>query len=140
MLEIEAHQSAIRRFHAAPFKLSSQGHLSKNQQTKELSNSNGFCKEFSISGINNNRLSLIICFLSLAIFSSFLVLQHCDDVESNPGPTYDIENVIMGSFHQGDAKFGLTAGIQCACNSLYVLCWSHVKKVYRWNTHRSHFK
>ena len=24
---------------------------------------------------------------------------------------------------------------QCACNSLYALCWSHEKKVYQWNTY-----
>ena len=136
MQEIEAHRSAIGRFYAVSFKLSSQGHVSKNQQTKELSSSNSFCKKFSISGmISNNRLFLIICFLSVAVFSGFLVLQLCGDVESNPGPTYNIEKVIMGSFHQGNTRFGLTAGIQCACNSLYALCWSHVKKVYRWNTH-----
>ena len=62
MLEIEAHQSAIGRIYAASFKLSSQGHVGKNQKTKELSNSNSFFKEFSVSGINNNRLFLIICF------------------------------------------------------------------------------
>ena len=81
--------------------------------------------------ISNNRLFLIIYFLSVAVFSGFLVLQLCGHVESNPGPTYNIENVIMGSFHQGNTRFGLTAGIQRACNSLYALCWSHVKKVYR---------
>ena len=84
--------------------------------------------------ISNNRLFLIICFLSVAVFSGFLVLQLCGDVESNPGPTCNIEKVIMGSFHQGNTRFGLTAGTQCACNSFFALCWSHVKKVYRWNT------
>ena len=34
MLEIEAHRSAIGRFYAVSFKVSSQGHASKNQQTK----------------------------------------------------------------------------------------------------------
>ena len=97
MQEIEAHRSAIGRFYAVSFKLSSQGHVSKNQQTKELSSSNTFCNEFSISGvISNNRLFLIICFLSLAIFSDFLVLQLRGDVETNPGPIYDIEKVVMG--------------------------------------------
>ena len=43
------------------------------------------------------------------------------DVESNPGPTYVIEKAICGSYHQGDRRFGDTAGVQCACNSLYAL-------------------
>ena len=32
----------------------------------------------------------------------------------------------MGSFHQGDNRFGATAGVQCACNSLLALCWSKI--------------
>ena len=45
------------------------------------------------------------------------------DIESNPGPTYVIEKAIHGSYHQGDPRFGKTAGVHCACNSLYALCW-----------------
>ena len=56
------------------------------------------------------------------------------DVESNPGPTFRILKVIQGSFHQGHLKFGHTAGIQCACNSLYALCWSTIKRVSVWTT------
>ena len=56
------------------------------------------------------------------------------DIESNPGPTYVIEKAIHGSYHQGDQRFGNTAGVQCACNSLYTLCWSQIKKVNSWNT------
>ena len=54
-------------------------------------------------------------------------------MESNPGPTYSIEKVIQGSFHQGNPKFGRTAGVQCACSSLFTLSWSQVKTVSRWN-------
>ena len=47
------------------------------------------------------------------------------EVESNPGPAYAVEKkAVMRSFHQGDRRFGDTAGIQYACNSLYALCWS----------------
>ena len=56
------------------------------------------------------------------------------DIESNPSPTYVIEKAIRGSYHQDDQRFGNTAGIQCACNSLYALCWSQIKKVNSWNT------
>ena len=34
MKEIQVHRSAIGRFYAVSFKLSNQGHVSKNQQTK----------------------------------------------------------------------------------------------------------
>ena len=54
-------------------------------------------------------------------------------MESNPGPTYSIEKVIQGSFHQGNPRFGRTAGVQCACNYLFALCWSQVKTVSRSN-------
>ena len=44
---------------AVSFKSSSEGHVtgsvSKNQQTKELSSSNNFCKKFSISGMTSNN-------------------------------------------------------------------------------------
>ena len=45
------------------------------------------------------------------------------DIESNPGPTCVIEKAIDDSYHQGDQRFGNTAGDYCACNSLYALCW-----------------
>ena len=46
------------------------------------------------------------------------------DIETNSVPTYNIERVLQGSFHQGKRElFGETAGMQCACNSLYALCW-----------------
>lgn len=36
----------------------------------------------------------------------------------NPGPDYNIEKIVHGSFHQGNRKlFGDTEGIQSECNS-----------------------
>ena len=29
---------------------------------------------------------------------------------------------ILGSYRQGDSRFGATAGGQCACNSLLTVC------------------
>ena len=55
------------------------------------------------------------------------------DVEINLGPTYVIEKAICGSCHQGNRRFGDTAGVQCACNSLYALCWSQIRKVDFWD-------
>ena len=37
------------------------------------------------------------------------------DIERNPGPTYNLANIVHGSFHQGNSKLcGETAGIQRA--------------------------
>ena len=53
------------------------------------------------------------------------------DIETNPGPTYNIERVVQGSFHQRNREsFGETAGIQCACNFLYALCWVQIKQTF----------
>ena len=47
---------------------------------------------------------------------------------TNPGPTYNIERVVQGSFHQGNRElFGGTAGIQCAFNSL---CWVQINQTF----------
>ena len=56
------------------------------------------------------------------------------DIESNSGQNYVVNKVIQSSFHQGNQRFGKTTGIQCACDSLYAICWSKVKKVFVWNT------
>ena len=57
-------------------------------------------------------------------------LKVSSDMESNPGPTYFTYKTVLGSFHRGDRTFSDTVGIQCACNSLYALCWPKVKKVF----------
>ena len=83
-------------------------------------------------------LAIIILILKLNLNFAVLKLLKLladGDVESNPGPTtYDVLKVVQGSFHQGHPKFGQTAGIQCACNSLFTLCWSSIKRVAVWIT------
>ena len=40
---------------------------------------------------------------------------------------------MQSSFHQGNRElFGETAGIPCACNSLYALCWVQIKQIFQW--------
>ena len=79
--------------------------------------------------------SLLSAFFFLSNIFTFSGSSACVYVESSPGPTFNIEKSIIGSFHQGGTRFGLTTGTQSACNSLYALCWSHMKKVSRWKTH-----
>ena len=84
-------------------------------------------------------LGVVILVLIVTLNLNFSILKLLKlltdgDVESNPGPTFKILKVIQGSFHQGHPKFGHTAGIQCACNSFYALCWSTIKRVSVWTT------
>ena len=43
-----------------------------------------------------------------------------------------IKDCVLGSFHQGDKRFGETAGTQCACMALTALCWPVIRKVSIW--------
>ena len=58
------------------------------------------------------------------------LLLLANDIETHPGP-YFILN-IQGTLHQGNAKFGESAGKQCACIALYSVCFSTLKNVSRW--------
>ena len=71
--------------------------------------------------------------LHFAVLSRLLLIAD-GDVETNPGPTFKIIKSVAGSFNQGDARFGTTAGSQCACNSLFSICWSVIRKVSVWKT------
>ena len=53
------------------------------------------------------------------------------DTDTSP-VLYRIVSSVLGSYHQGDSRFGATAGVQCACNSLLVLCWSFIRNVCQW--------
>ena len=48
--------------------------------------------------------------------------------------SYRIVSSILGSYHQGNSRFGATTGVQCACNSLFALCCSVIRNVYIWQT------
>ena len=76
---------------------------------------------------------LYICVLLGLVFRSFNIFIIDVDVESNTGPTSVIEKAIRGSCHLGDRQFGDTGGVQCACNSLYILCWSQIRKLDFWD-------
>ena len=118
-------------FYATAIKLSSLGIVSTTSRKQPT-----YCsRNFRENCLGNYKVSLIFGFVLLCsmYFRSISLLQLSGDVESNPGPTYSIEKVIQGSFHQGNPRFGRTASVQCVCNSLFALCWSKVKTVSRWN-------
>ena len=55
------------------------------------------------------------------------------DIESNPGPCHiSYKNLFKAPFIKHILKFGETSGIQCACNSLFAICWSSIKRVSIW--------
>ena len=64
--------------------------------------------------------------LTLKPFNTLIIDE---DVRNNPDPTYDIENVICGSYHQGDRRFGDTAGFQSVCNYPYAQCWPQISEI-----------
>ena len=70
--------------------------------------------------------------MNLAIFKLLKLLIDVD-IESNPGPCpYKLQKSIQRTIHQAHPKFGETSGIQCACNSLFAICWSSIKRVSIW--------
>ena len=48
--------------------------------------------------------------------------------------TYLIKELIRGLFHQGNQRFGQTAGTQYMSNSLYSVGYAIIKKVRYWRT------
>ena len=68
-----------------------------------------------------------------------LLLQLCNDVETNPGPTiYDIVDPnlsVCGDFSQGDTnKFGSSAGKQCVAMSVTAIVYSQIENVNSWDS------
>ena len=80
----------------------------------------------------------------LVVLTAELNLQHLNvkitsrlklsgDIELNQG-LYQIIRSVQGSFNQGIALFGETAGRQCACNALFSICWSVVRDICNWKS------
>ena len=96
----------IGRFCAKAIILYSQGVASKKQHRKKPS-STSLMTVFSYTNVSSVGKG----FVSLIVLLGFKVFQLSGHAESNPGPAYAIEKVILGSFHQGDTRFGTTIGM-----------------------------
>ena len=73
--------------------------------------------------------------MCLYIYTNYQKLLADGDVESNPRPTFKVQKLTFGIYNQGDvSKFGVTAGTQCASNSLVAICWSCIKRVGVWKS------
>ena len=107
---------------------SSSGHgesnsLSRHTNCKTSSNSNkSFVKLFSHLSLKMILVLFCVGLIVQAVISDN-VLQD-GDIETNPGPTYNIERVVQGSFHQRNRE--LFGEIQ-AFNVHEILCMLCVK-------------
>ena len=124
MISLEAYRVRIGTFHGRS------RHNIKNNATFENVDTTEFLRVFAIFAI----IFILTLNLHFATFKLLKLLAD-GDIESNPGPSSNFLKVVQGSFHQGDPKFGDTAGVQCACNSLFAICWSFIKRVTVWSTY-----
>ena len=119
MITIEQWRAAIGSFHPNLSKLST---ASLNEYTFT-----NYVLNWEIYFV----LMILICNFNI----SFLIVMKLlvdGDVESNPGPTYNITKLVKASFHQGNLMFGVSAGMQCTCNALWSICWSKLKNMCYW--------
>ena len=68
-----------------------------------------------------------------------LLLQLCNDVETNPGPAVyhivDPNLTVCADFSQGDSnRFGPSAGKQCVAMSITAIVYSQIENVNSWNS------
>ena len=69
-----------------------------------------------------------------ALTALLMLLFIAGDIERNPDPPFNIVKSVKGSCHQGDIKFGDTAGMQCTCNSLFAICFSKMHRISLWRS------
>ena len=128
MITLEAYRAKIGSFCSRRHTCKTKHDLFYRNINVSNNNATCFLRTFGFSIF----ILIVVLNLNFACLKFLILLQH-GDIESNPGPTFKTLKVIQGSFHQGHPKFGETAGIQCACNSLFSLCWSVVKRVTLWS-------
>ena len=59
------------------------------------------------------------------------------NAQNNPFLEFNLplfQSCVQGSFNQNDPRFGDSAGIQCACNTLTSICWSVNRRVKIWKS------
>ena len=128
MISLEAYRARIGTFNARS---------SNYTKANPLDSSHGF--DFVPSDLRNiikagniRTIALTLFFLNLHLAALKFDLLLVHGIESNPGPTFS--KAIEGSFHQGDPKFGDTAGFQCTGNSLIAICFGTIKRLSLWKS------
>ena len=119
MISIEAYRLAIGNFN----------NLSKQLNLRSICNGIRVGSYMTSSGISD----LLKPSRFITLFFLSIIMLNSGNIETNPGPTFSIKTV-QGSYHQNNPKYGVTAGIQCMCNSLASVCYAKVKQVHFWTT------
>ena len=128
MVTIQAHRNAVGSYYDKARLLSSYGHEISDSLSRHTNCKNPVIKIKSFVKLYGHlSLKMILVLFCVGLIVQAVIsdkLLQDGDIETNSEPTYNIERVLQGSFHQGKRElFGETAGMQCACNSLYALCW-----------------
>ena len=64
-----------------------------------------------------------------------ITIQNTNNMANAMQDTFPyFKSCVQGSFNQNDTRFGDSAGIQCACNTLTSVCWSVIRRVNIWKT------
>ena len=138
MVTIQAHQNVIGSYYDKTRLLSPYGHGNSNSLSRYTNGKNPVIKiKGSVKLFGHLSLKMIVVLFCVGLIVQDVIsdkILQDGDIENNPGPTYNIERVEQGSFHQGNRKelFGESADIQCACNSLYALCWVQIIQIFQW--------
>ena len=127
MITIQAYRAIIGLFFQKARCISPQNHNLETRRNCRYFDTVYFLSTFVVIFIG----IVMYCNLNLG-FLKLLRLMCDGDIESNPGSTYSILKIVKGSYHQGNLRFGSTAGNQCTCNSLFALTWSMLRKVAIW--------
>ena len=132
MISLEAYREKIGSFLSRARKIqSNSADLGHRYNESNIFSNSSFSNHVYFLQVFGFSIIILTCMLNLNFAClKLLRLLEDDDIESNPGPrSFKIAKFVHGSFHQGHVKFVETAGIQCACNALFALCWSTVKRV-----------
>lgn len=91
-------------------------------------------KEAGSGNVSMLMICLPFVFMSILVLFKEVAWKVVGDKELNPG-LYDLLKSVQGSFSQGNVgTLGETARPQCACNALFSICWSLVRKISCWIT------
>ena len=138
MVTIQAHRNAIGTYYDKARLLPSYEHGNSNSLSCHTNWKNPVMKiKGFVKLIGHLSLKMILVLFCVALIVHTVIsdkLLQDGDIETNPGPTYNIERVVQGLFDQGNGElFSETAGIYCACTSLHALCWVQIKQIFHWD-------
>lgn len=128
MISIEAYRSAIGAFYGTC--------KNASRMKKIAQNAGELVQNYGFRDVVVQLLGLAIILMITLCKIKLLLLAQAGDVESDPGPgTYNVLKTVKASSHQGDVKFGISAGLQCLCNCLFSIALSTHRRIALWTAH-----